>query len=164
MNLYIETDSNGNPINHPAFEDNLIQSFGVIPNHWEPFIRVERPVPNVYQVLNKTEATYQKIDGVWTDFWIVRDMTEEEKIVKQQAVIDEWNLNPRINLSAWIFDEATCSYQPPTPMPTDGQDYFWQGTTNTWQVRPPYPTDGKTYKFDFFAWNWVKVEVDSNPT
>ena len=45
MNLYIETN-NGQTINHPAFEDNLIQAFGSIPEHFEPFVRVERPKGN----------------------------------------------------------------------------------------------------------------------
>ena len=80
MNLYIETE-NGNPINHPAFEDNLLQAFGAIPAHWEPFNRVERPTLSIYQVLDSQESTYQKIDGVWTDVWSLRDMTSEEKCI-----------------------------------------------------------------------------------
>lgn len=85
MNLYIETE-NGATKNHPAFEDNLIQAFGLIPAQWEPFTRVERPIPGVYQVLENQEAVYAKVDGVWTDVWTVRDMTAEEKAAKQQAV------------------------------------------------------------------------------
>jgi hypothetical protein len=158
MNLYIETDSNGNPINHPAFEDNLLEVFGGIPEHWESFIRLEMPKPSVYQVLVSQDPTYQKINGVWTDVWALRDMTDSEKAAKQQAVKDAWNSEPRPNLTAWTFDEATCSYQPPTPKPNDGQEYFWQGTTNTWQIRPPYPTDGKQYKLDYPTATWVLVE------
>jgi hypothetical protein len=162
MNLYIETDSNGNPINHPAFEDNLIQAFGVIPNHWEPFIRVNRPVPNVYQVLNKTEATYQKIDGVWTDVWIVRDMTEEEKLAHQNEVKQEWASRPNSEyLKAWVFNEETCSFDPPIPMPNDGKQYFWQGVSNSWVELPPYPNDGKRYKIDNPTATWIEI---SNPT
>jgi hypothetical protein len=158
MNLYIETDSNGNPINHPAFEDNLLQAFGSIPSHWEPFVRVEMPIPTVYQVLDNTEPTYQKINGVWTDVWALRDMTDAEKTAKQQAVQTAWATRDQAsNWSAWTFDEPTCTFVPPIPRPTDGQGYFWQGTTNTWQVRPPYPTDGKSYKLDFSAGTWVEV-------
>lgn len=155
MNLYIQIE-NGQPINHPAFEDNLIEAFGSVPSDWEVFVRVEQPIPNVYQILESTESTYQKVDGVWTDVWSLRDMTDAEKSAKQQEVKDSWNSVPRPNLVAWTFDEATCSYQPPIPKPTDGQDYFWQGTTNTWQVKPPYPTDGKTYKIDFATGTWVE--------
>jgi hypothetical protein len=72
MNLYIETE-NGVTKNHPAFEDNLIQAFGSIPEHWEPFIRVERPILTPYQVLESDTPIYSKVDGVWTDVWTVRE-------------------------------------------------------------------------------------------
>jgi hypothetical protein len=55
MNLYIETDSNGNTINHPAYEDNLIEAFGEIPPHWETFVRVAKPIIGVYQKFNKPD-------------------------------------------------------------------------------------------------------------
>jgi hypothetical protein len=86
MNLYIEIE-NGVTKNHPALENNLIQAFGAIPAHWEPFIRVERPT-GIYQVLESNEVVYAKVNGVWTDVWAVRDMTAEEKTAKQQEVID----------------------------------------------------------------------------
>ena len=139
MNLYIETDENGNPINHPAFEDNLIQAFGTVPNNWKPFIRVQRPVPSVYQVLDSQDPTYEKVDGVWTDVWILRDMTAEEKAAKQQATKDLWAQRPNLaNFSAWTFNEDTCQYEPPIPRPTDGKIYRWDGTTNSWvEFTPP---------------------------
>jgi hypothetical protein len=143
MNLYIETDENGNNKNHPAFEDNLIQAFGKVPDHWETFVRVERPIPSVYQVLDSNESTYQKVDGVWTDVWALRDMTVDEKAAKQQAVKDLWAQRPNLaNFSAWTFNEATCSYQPPIPMPTDGKPYRWDGTTNSWVEFVPPTTVG----------------------
>ena len=155
MNLYIETE-NGQTKNHPAFEDNLLQAFGAIPSHWEPFNRIARPTPNVYQVVNE-ESTYEKIDGVWTDVWALRDMTDAEKAEVQQAVKDNWLALPnRDNFIAWTFDEATCAYAPPTPRPTDG-NYFWQGTTNSWVIRPPYPDDGKQYKLDIPTATWVLI-------
>ena len=52
MNLYIETE-NGATKNHPAFEENLIQAFGSIPEHWEAFIRVEKPIPSLYQFVDE---------------------------------------------------------------------------------------------------------------
>ena len=157
MNLYIETDGNGNIINHPAFEENLLQAFGNIPANWEPFTRVEMPVPTVYQVLDSQEPTYQKVNGVWTDVWALRDMTDAEKSATQQSVKDAWNAKPRPNLTAWTFDETTCSYKAPIPKPNDGKQYFWQGTTNTWVEQPPYPTDGKQYKLDFATATWVLI-------
>jgi hypothetical protein len=83
MRLYIQT-KDGQPINHPAFEENLMEAFGEIPGDWEPFSRVERPVLGVYQLLENQEAVYAKVDGIWTDVWSVREMTAQER----QAVID----------------------------------------------------------------------------
>lgn len=139
MNLYIQTE-NGNPINHPAFEDNLIAAFGSIPAHWEAFIRVERPIPTIYQVLDSQEPTYQKANGIWTDVWALRDMTSDEITAKQQAEKDRWLALPnRENFTAWTFNEATCQYEPPIPRPTDGKAYRWDGATNSW-IALPLPT------------------------
>ena len=171
MNLYIETE-NGVTKNHPAFEENLMQAFGAIPEHWEPFTRVERPTLGVYQVLESDEPVYAKVDGVWADVWSVRDMTAEEKSAKQQAVRDAFNTRDQAeNWSAWTLDETTCTMQPPIPRPDPDQTKldakiftFWCGAENNWKDTPAMPVDEYQYKFDFIAWNWVKVEVDSNPT
>jgi len=157
MNLYIETE-NGVTKNHPAFQDNLIQAFGRIPDHWEPFIRVERPVSTVYQVLESDQPIYAKVNGVWTDVWSVRDMTAEEKSAKQQAVRDLFNSREQAsNWSAWTLDEATCTMVPPIPRPVsvEGKIMFWCGADNNWKEAPARP-EGQ-YKFDFFAWDWVAV-------
>jgi hypothetical protein len=167
MNLYIETE-NGQIKNHPAFEDNLLQAFGKIPAHWEPFIRVEQPTPGVYQLLESQEAVYAKVDGVWTDVWMVRDMTADEKTAKQQAVITAFNTREQAeNWSAWTLDEATCTMQPPIPRPEPDQAKldqrimtFWSGADANWKDTPVRPEGN--YKFDFLAWDWVQV-VDSTP-
>jgi hypothetical protein len=131
MNLYIEIE-NQQTKNHPAFEDNLIEAFGAVPENWEQFIRIEAPLLGVYEKFASIEPIYSKINGVWTDVWLIREMTEEEKISKQQQTKDEWNLLPnRDNFTTWFFDELTCSYQPPIPRPETG-NYFWQGTTSSW--------------------------------
>jgi len=164
MNLYIETE-NGITKNHPALEDNLIQAFGVIPAHWEPFTRVEKPLPTVYQTFDSPEFVYAKIDGVWTDVWMLRDMSEEEKAAKQQAVITEFNSREQVeNWSAWTFDEAICAMQPPIPRPTPDQTKlgagigtFWCGADSNWKDTPAHPVDDNQYKFDFLAWQWVQV-------
>ena len=158
MNLYIETE-NGLTKNHPAFENNLIQAFGSIPSHWEPFTRVERP-NGAYQVLESEEPVYTKVNGVWTDVWSVREMTLEEKTAKQQAVITAFNsLEYASNWSAWTFDEATCTMIPPIPRPepVEGKLMFWCGADANWKEAPAYPVDNKQYKFDFLAWQWVEI-------
>jgi hypothetical protein len=157
MNLYIEIENN-QPKNHPAFEDNLKQAFGEIPENWQPFIRIERPILGVYELLENQEAIYAKVDDVWSDVWTVRDMTTEEKIAKQQAVITSHNTFEQAeNWSAWIFDEVTCTMKPPIPRPEpiEGKLVFWCGADANWKEAPIRP-EGQ-YKFDFFAWNWVAI-------
>ena len=164
MNLYIEIE-NGAPKNHPAFMDNLLQAFGSIPAQWEMFIRAERPVPSVYQVLASDEPTYGKLNNFWTDVWSLRDMTAEEKTAKQQAAINLFNdRDYASNWSAWTLDEATCMMVPPIPRPEPDQTKldqqiftFWCGADNGWKDTPARPIDDNQYKFDFFAWQWVQV-------
>lgn len=159
MKLYIETE-NGQTKNHPAFEDNLIQAFGSIPSHWEPFVRVERPALGTYQLLNSDEPTYEKVDGTWSDVWSVREMTEQEKLEKQQKVQTNWESLPdRDNFTAWTFDVDSCTYKPPFPMPEDGKPYFWQGTTSSWVEVPQRPADGKPYKLNFASATWVEIAI-----
>ena len=35
---------------------------------------------------------------------------------------------------SWIFNEFTCDYDPPTPMPEDGITYEWDEETLSWVV------------------------------
>jgi hypothetical protein len=164
MSLYIETE-NGQAKNHPAFEYNLIQAFGSVPEHWETFIRVEKPSITLYQTFESDEPVYTKVNGVWTDVWTVRDMTAEEKAAKQQAVRDTFNsFEQASNWSTWTLDETTCTMEPPiprlSPNPTKlaaGIMTFWCGAENNWKDTPAKPTDNKQYKFDFFAWQWVEI-------
>ena len=159
MNLYIETE-NGVTKNHPAFEDNLLQAFGSIPAHWEPFTRVERPALGAYVVMTADEPTYEKVDGVWTDVWHKRDMTVEEKTAKQQEAVTVFNSREYAsNWSAWTLDETTCQMVPPIPRPApvEGVLVFWCGADNNWKEAPARPVDDNQYKFDFLAWQWVQV-------
>ena len=164
MNLYIETE-NGVTKNHPAYENNLIQAFGEVPAHWEPFTRVERPTLAVYEVFDNPELTYAKVDDVWADVWAVREMTAEEKTTKQQAVITRFNDREYAsNWSAWTLDEATCMMVPPIPRPEFDETKiaaniftFWCGADANWKDTPAKPVDENQYKFDFLAWQWVQV-------
>lgn len=167
MNLYIQVE-NGEPINHPAFEDNLIQAFGAVPSNWEAFIRIPKPTPAANQIFDSELPTYQKVNGIWTDVWALRDMTESEivarKLDTELTVKAQWAARPQaINWEAWTFDEVTCSYVPPIPRPPQddakeaaGVYTFWCGADGGWKDTPAYPSDGTTYKFDFLAWQWVQ--------
>lgn len=130
MNLFIQVENN-EPINHPAVEENLMQVFGTIPANWEPFIRVSRPIPDVYQVLESDNPTYEKINDVWTDVWAIRDMTSEEKLARQNEVKSVW-MSSSMYHPSWIFEEETCTYIPPVPYPTDGKQYVWDENTISW--------------------------------
>lgn len=164
MNLYIEIE-NGAPKNHPALEENLLKVFGEIPTNWEPFVRVESPVPALYQKLSSADSEYVKVDGVWTDVWTLREMTTEEKTAVQDAYKYEWSTRPYLeNFAAWIFDETTCTYKPPISRPAPDQTKLdagiftvWCGAENNWKDTPVKPADENPYKFDFFAWQWVAV-------
>ena len=164
MNLYIETEI-GIAKNHPALEGNLIEAFGIIPANWEPFIRVEKPLPALYQTFDSPESVYAKVDGVWTDVWTLRDMTAEERTVKQQAVITAFiERDQASNWSTWILDEVICEMVPPIPRPAidetkvaAGIMTFWCGADNNWKDTPAKPVDENQYKFDFLAWQWNAV-------
>jgi rfaE bifunctional protein kinase chain/domain len=76
-----------------------MEAFGEIPSDWEPFFRVERPVPGVYQLLENQEAVYAKVDGIWTDVWSVREMTAQE-ITDLQANQAEFQLQQDARVAA----------------------------------------------------------------
>lgn len=162
MNLFIQVE-NGRPVNHPAFEDNIIEAFGGVPDNWEPFIRVERPILSMYEILEFNNLTYEKINGTWTDVWAVRPMTEQEKTILHQAVVAKFNQRPQAeNWSAWTLDELTNTMVPPIPRPEPDEAKltlriftFWCGADNNWKDTPVRPEGN--YKFDFFNWQWVEV-------
>jgi hypothetical protein len=158
MKLYIQTE-NGQTVNHPAFEDNLIAAFGGVPDHWKPFVRVDRPTIGVYEVLESEQPAYEMVDGVWTDVWTVRPMTDDEKAAAQQAVRDAWALIPNaFNFTAWVLDEATLRMVPPIPRPVEeGKIFRWSGADNNWKEAPARPEGEGQYVFDFAEWAWVSA-------
>jgi hypothetical protein len=159
MNLYIQV-AEGQPVNHPALAENLVDAFGSIPPDWEPFVRVPKPNPTAYQILVSDTPTYEKVDDVWTDVWDLREMTPEEKLAKQEEVKLAWAQRDQAeNWSAWVFDEERCKYQPPVPRPQpNGKLWAWCGADYAWKEMPPAPEDGILYKFDFLSWAWVESQ------
>lgn len=157
MNLYIQIQDE-QPINHPCTEENLLQAFGSIDTTWELFVRIDCPTPNIYQIVNE-QSFYGKVNGVWTDVWSIRDMTNEEKLAKQQLVKDQWNSFPRPNQTSWVFNEETCAYEAPVSMPRDDQQYYWNEEANSWFILPSMPQDDQKYRFNVFVHEW-QVEPD----
>jgi hypothetical protein len=161
MTLYIRIE-NGQPVEHPALEENLLQAFGAVTENWELFERIEPPVLGEYQVFDNPHVTYEKINGVWTDVFHVIEMSIEEKEAKQQAKINAYKLAwaalpQRDNFLAWVFNEETIKYEPPIPRPTD-REVIWSGANNGWVDKPQKPDDGKEYRIDFYTSSWVEVQ------
>lgn len=137
MELYIQI-KNGQPFEHPIFEDNFRQAFPHIdtdnlPPEFSKFIRIQPPAIKLYEV---SEVTYERVDGVYQDTYTIREMTSDEKLTKQNIVKEEWGtISSQFNVASWIFNEDACQFVPPIPMPIDGQDYTWDETTTSWIVR-----------------------------
>ena len=160
MNLYIQI-KDGVIFQNPILENNFKQAFpdvdvNNLPPAFAKFERVEAPTNlGVYQT---PEVSYHWVDGVVKDVWTIVEIPAEEKLAKQEVVKAAWANRPDLdNFAAWTFSEELCEYVPPTPAPTDGKRYFWQGTTNSWVEVPPKPDDGKTYKMDRPSATWVEV-------
>jgi hypothetical protein len=114
MNLYIRL-KNGQPFEHPLFEDNFVQAFpdvdlANLPEWVIPFNRTEIPVLGVYEVYEG--SVYVIVNGVATDNHIVRPMTDAEKIAKQDRVKASWN--PSASEESWVFNPETCQYESPS--------------------------------------------------
>lgn len=58
---------------------------------------------------------------------------------------------------SWTLNEESCTWAPPTPMPTDLKAYEWRESDLSWVEIPAYPTDGKTYRWDIESGLWVDV-------
>jgi hypothetical protein len=109
MELYIKI-KDGQPHEHPMLGDNVRQAFPEIdttnlPSNFARFVRVEIPEIGTYEVYEG--VTYEQSGDVFTDVHHVRQMTQEEKTAKQDAVKAEWALygDP---LGVW--DEEKCTF------------------------------------------------------
>lgn len=130
MNLYIRI-KDGVPFEHPIFEQNLKDAFPDVDTNnltsdFARFVRVEQPIVSVYEV---AELVYGWDGDVVKDIWNVRSMTEEEKQQKQNDVKNKWSATGYVS---WIFNETTCSFESPIPLPNDGKMYLWDEATTSW--------------------------------
>ena len=135
MNLYIQIE-NGEPINHPIMESNLVQAFPNIdlnnlPSNFARFERVPGPGLGAYEV--SEGATYEWVDGIVKDVHHVRVMTAEERTAKQDATKAEWQQN---GFDSWVFNEELCRFEAPIPYPDDGKFYVWDEPTTSWVEMP----------------------------
>jgi hypothetical protein len=131
MELFIRIQA-GQPFEHPIIGDNFRAAFpnvdvNNLPPEFARFVRVEPPVVGVYEMYDG--VTYEWQSGLVTDVHHLRPMTPEEVATKQQMAKDTW---ARYGYASWVFDEATCAYQPPTQKPADGKYYRWDEPTTSW--------------------------------
>ena len=136
MELYIRI-KDGQPFEHPILGDNFRQAFPDIdtnnlPSTFARFTRLPEPALGVYEVCDG--CTYEWEGDKITDVHHVRNMTTAEKTAKQDATKARWLGN---GYASWVFNEDTCSFDPPTPYPTDGNVYQWDEETTAWvEVAP----------------------------
>ncbi len=132
MELFIRI-KDGQPFEHPILGDNFRAAFPQInpenlPPEFAPFDRTTPPDVGAYEVYQG--VTYEWDDGRVKDVHHVHQMTAQEKTDKQKAAKGAWVAFP--NWSSWTFDEATCSFKPPVPYPTDGKRYRWNESALAW--------------------------------
>lgn len=136
MELFIQI-RDGQPFEHPILGDNFRQAFpqldvNKLPPEFARFTRVAAPVIGVYEVYEG--VTYERDADGFTDVHRVRVMTAEEVTAKQNAVKAQWAEG---GFASWMFDEATCAFKAPVPMPQDGKPYRWDEATTLWvEVQP----------------------------
>ena len=137
MELFIRI-KDGQPFEHPIMGDNFRQAFPDVdtenlPAEFAKFVRIAPPTLGVYE--KNQIVSYQLVEpGVYTDVFTCEQMTVQEIASKQQRVKDSWANNN--GFASWTFNEQTCAYEPPTPMPTDTTKvYVWNEETLTWIER-----------------------------
>jgi len=136
MELFIRI-KDGAPFEHPILSENFRQAFPNVdtenlPAKFARFVRIEAPVLGVYEK-NQT-VSYQLVDGVYTDVFTCEQMTAEEIAAKQLVVKDNWVNNN--GFASWLFNEITCTFEAPTPMPINEKFYRWDEPSTSWVVVP----------------------------
>lgn len=133
MRLFIQV-RNGQPFEHPITEENLRLVFPEIdvdnlPPEFAIFVRVPPPeFLGPYEVYEG--VTYERCEKGFMDVHHVRQMTDAEKLEKQNSVKTFWDEN---GFPSWIFNEETCSFDPPIPCPEGEEIYIWDEESKTWQ-------------------------------
>lgn len=132
MELVIKIQ-NGKPIDHPILLENFKQAYPNIdtnnlPSDFAWFQRVSKPKMGPY-VKNLT-SSYEFDGNIVKDIWLIEEMSLEEKVNLQNKVKAEWE---NTGHNSWIFNEITCSFDPPIPYPTDGKKYEWNEAMLNWQ-------------------------------
>lgn len=137
LNLFIKLE-NGEPVNHPTTEENLLQFYPDLevnnpPDGWGKFIREPHPDMNFFETVDTVnyelseEYTKQFGTKTWHDVYTIREMTPEEKEQKCLSFFSKKleDLHPSFNSVSGMFI-------PTKPMPQDGKFYEWVPNMNMW--------------------------------
>lgn len=176
--LYIRM-MNGRPVDHPMLRSNIASAFPEVdfdnlPDWLARFERVPKPrIESPYEIVNG--PVYLVVGDTVKDQWFKREMTEEERMLKQSRARSNF-LNDETSptrKSTWVFDEITCSFVPPVPHPTDGKGYVWSDVSQKWELvaeqprpeiiegpggirRKPLPLEPGHWVWNEEAFDWVK--------
>lgn len=132
-NLVISIDNQGNTISDPILLDNLKMIYpkaliNSLPEGYAKFISTPLPVLGVYEKI--TGYNYVKIDDYYTQQYIVTQMTDEEKKIKQDEVKASW---AEVGFPSWVFNEEECCFEPPVANPSTLR-YEWDEKSNQWMI------------------------------
>ena len=132
MELYIRI-RDGQIVDHPLFKENLEQAYpGINLTNNSEFIPFERiPAPPMGAYDKEATVHYEIINGIAKDVWTIESMSEEEKLEKQNQVKLHWQEN---GFPSWTFNEAICKFEPPVPYPNDGNMYYWNEQSQSWDL------------------------------
>lgn len=152
MELYIQI-KDGMPYQHPILGDNFREAFPDIDvsNLPPEFARFERiACPQSAIMFQVDEVSYQWVDGIVKDVWVVRDMTEQEREQKLQKiaeslltsverykVISQWEIDNAVTeqikqlwidhlaaLNAWVLVDPLNPKLPKPPAMQDDETVF----------------------------------------
>lgn len=134
--MFIIRIQNGKPVEHPMLLENFQQAYPNIdinnlPSDFALFERVQAPAIGVYE--KNQISKYELVNGIYKDVWYCEQLTEQEKIQKQNLVKQSWVTEN--GPASWIFNEQTCEYDPPVPYPDDGKRYVWNENVINWVER-----------------------------
>lgn len=123
---------NGEPIDHPMLIENVLEcnpglDLNNLPENLAWFERKPLPLLGPYEK-NQT-VKYELQGNTYTDVFYCEQMTNEEKLEKQNKVKEQWKIS---GLSSWIFNEEACKFLPPVPYPLDGKLYDWDENQQNW--------------------------------
>lgn len=144
-NLYIKI-VDGIAVDYPILGVNLVSAFPEInldnlPPEYARFQRTPCPNHGVYELSEYRYAANE--EGVYTEVWTVRPMTDHEKTQQQNLV--KSNFMKLNGPASWIFNEEKCLMVAPVPRPES--------------ISPTLSSLGTIYTWDEDTVSWAAIEV-----